>query len=63
MSISGIATFAKSLMGEIVLSRARSYAKLRRVSNRAVDKHPAIIVRCASSKDVQLLNLLATKAS
>jgi len=33
-------------MGEIVLSRARNYAKLRHVSNRAVDKHPAIIVVC-----------------
>src|SRR5271167_1630313 len=54
MNISGIARFAKSLMGEIVLSRDRSYAKLRRVSNHAVDKHPAIIVRCASPKDVQL---------
>src|SRR5271154_7413536 len=54
MSISGIAMFAKSLAGEVVLPRDRSYAKLRRVSNRAVDKHPAIIVRCASPKDVQL---------
>jgi hypothetical protein len=54
MNIFGIARFAKSLMGEIVLSRDRSYAKLRRVSNHAVDKHPAIIVRCASPKDVQL---------
>jgi FAD binding domain/Berberine and berberine like len=54
MSISGIATFAKSLTGEIVLPRDRSYAKLRRVSNHAVDKHPAIIVRCATPKDVQL---------
>ena len=54
MSIPGIATFASSLTGEIVLPRDRSYAKLRRVSNHAVDKHPAIIVRCASPKDVQL---------
>jgi hypothetical protein len=38
MSISGIATFARSLMGGIVISRGRSYAKLRHVSNRAVDK-------------------------
>src|SRR5271156_6645336 len=54
MSISGIAMFAKSLAGEVVLPRDRSYAKLRRVSNHAVDKHPAIIVRCASPQDVQL---------
>jgi FAD binding domain-containing protein/berberine-like enzyme len=54
MSISGIAMFAKSLAGRVVLPRDRSYAKLRRVSNHAVDRHPAIIVRCASPKDVQL---------
>src|SRR6204780_2019141 len=54
MSISGIAMFAKSLAGRDVLPRDRSYAKLRRVSNHAVDRHPAIIVRCASPKDVQL---------
>ena len=54
MSISGITAFAKSLSGELVLPRDRSYGKLRRVNNRAVNKHPAIIVRCATRKDVQL---------
>ena len=54
MSISGIATFAKFLTGEVVLPRDRSYGKLRRVNNHAVNKHPAIIVRCADRKDVQL---------
>src|SRR5271170_706366 len=54
MSISGIATFAKSLAGEVVLPRDRSYAKLRRVKNQAVNKRPAIIVRCANPSDVQL---------
>src|ERR1700722_16003799 len=54
MNISGIATFAKSLTGEVVLPHDRSYGKLRRVNNHAVDKHPAIIVRCANSQDVQL---------
>ena len=54
MSTSGIATFASSLTGEVVLPRDRSYGKLRRVSNHAVNKHPAIIVRCADGKDVQL---------
>jgi FAD binding domain/Berberine and berberine like len=54
MSTSGIATFARSLTGEVVLPGDRSYGKLRRVSNLAVNKYPAIIVRCADLKDVQL---------
>jgi FAD binding domain/Berberine and berberine like len=54
MTISGIAAFAKSLRGEVVLPGDRSYEKLRRVSNQAVNKHPAIIARCADRKDVQL---------
>ncbi len=54
MSLSGIAKFAESLTGEVVLPRDRRYAKLRRVRNHAVNKHPAIIVRCANQKDVQL---------
>jgi hypothetical protein len=54
MSTSGIATFARSLTGEVVLPGDRSYGKLRRVSNHAVNKYPAIIVRCADLKDVQL---------
>ena len=54
MRPSDIAKFARSLTGEAVLPRDRSYRKLRRVSNRAVNRHPAIIVRCADRKDVQL---------
>ena len=63
MNISGIGAFAKSLTGEVVLPHDRRYGKLRRVSNRAVNMHPAIIVRCANSEDVRLqLNLPVTKA-
>jgi hypothetical protein len=54
MRISGIARFAKSLTGAVVLPLDRSYGQLRRVRNLAVNKHPAIIVRCADRKDVQL---------
>ncbi len=54
MSITGIAKLAKSLAGEVVLPRDRTYAKLRRVRNHAVNKHPAIILRCANRNDVQL---------
>jgi len=46
--------FAKSLTGEIVLPRDRRYAELRRVKNRAINKRPLLIVRCATGKDVQL---------
>ncbi|MGC1676129.1 MAG: FAD-binding oxidoreductase [Candidatus Binataceae bacterium] len=54
MSISGIAKFAKSFTGEVVLPDDRLYVKLRRVNNRAVNAHPAIIARCTNRKDVQL---------
>ena len=54
MSITGIAKLAKSLTGEVVLPRDRTYSKLRRVRNHAVNKRPAIIVRCANRNDVQL---------
>ena len=54
MSITGIAKLAKSLAGEVILPRDRTYAKLRRVRNHAVNKHPAIILRCANRNDVQL---------
>jgi FAD/FMN-containing dehydrogenase len=54
MSLSGIAKFAESLTGEVVLPHDRKYAHLRRVKNRAIDKHPALIVRCANQKDVRL---------
>src|SRR6185437_8930883 len=52
--VSGVAKFAKSLTGEIVLSGDRQYGTLRRVNNHAVNEHPAIIVRCANRRDVQL---------
>jgi FAD binding domain len=54
MNLSGIAKFAKSLTGEVVLPRDGRYAKLRLVRNHAVNKHPAVIVRCAEKRDVQL---------
>ena len=54
MSLSGIAKFAQSLAGEVVLPRDRRYAQLRQVRNRAVNKHPAVIARCANQQDVQL---------
>jgi len=52
--LSGIAKFARSLSGELVLPGDRRYSKLCRVRNRAVNKYPAAIVRCANQRDVQL---------
>jgi len=54
MSISGIAKFARSIAGDVVLPRDRRYAELRRVANRAINRHPAVIVRCATRNDVRL---------
>jgi hypothetical protein len=63
MSISAVAGLAKSLTGEVVLPRDRGYAELRRVRNRAVNKRPAIIVRCANRRDVQLAVEFARETS
>ena len=38
--------------GEIILPKDSAYEKVRRVWNHAVDKHPAMIARCASTEDV-----------
>src|SRR5271154_3436949 len=54
VSVSNVARLAKSLSGQVVLPQERRYGALRRVSNHAVNKHPAIIVKCAGRKDVQL---------
>jgi hypothetical protein len=54
LSTSTVARFAKSLSGQVVSPHERKYAALRKVKNRAVDKRPAIIVRCANRNDVQL---------
>src|SRR5271154_2618581 len=54
LSVSTVAKFAKSLSGEVVLPQERRYGALRKVTNRAVNKRPALIVRCADRKDVQL---------
>jgi FAD/FMN-containing dehydrogenase len=54
MNISGVVKFSKSLRGDVVLPRDKLYAQLRRVKNRAVNMHPALLVRCVGLKDVQL---------
>jgi FAD binding domain/Berberine and berberine like len=54
MKLSDVREFAKSIVGEVVLPRDRTYGNLRRVRNRAVNIRPALIVRCANQKDVGL---------
>lgn len=54
MTTSTVAKFSKSVSGKVVLPPDRHYGQLRRVRNRAVNKHPALFVRCANLKDVQL---------
>lgn len=44
--------FADNLKGEIIFPEDARYEKARRVWNHAVDLYPAIIVRCADSRDV-----------
>jgi hypothetical protein len=44
----------RALTGELILPADRRYTQLRRVRNRAVNQHPAMIARCATRQDVQL---------
>lgn len=53
VSVPAVARLAKSLSGQVVLPQERTYGALRKVKNRAVNKRPAIIVRCANRNDVQ----------
>jgi FAD/FMN-containing dehydrogenase len=48
-----IRKFAESIAGEIILPDDERYQKARRVWNHAVDKHPAMITRCAGVDDVR----------
>ena len=47
-----IRQFARSLTGTIVVPGDRQYGKARRVWNRAVNRHPSVIVKCADETDV-----------
>jgi len=44
--------FANGLRGCLIVPADSEYEKARRVANRAIDCHPAIIVRCAGREDV-----------
>jgi hypothetical protein len=44
--------FAKSLTGPVVVPSDRQYKKARQVWNHAINRRPAIVVRCADETDV-----------
>lgn len=53
MSASDIATFRERLRGKLLLPSDENYDAARRVWNGNVDRHPAVIVRCAGIEDIQ----------
>jgi FAD/FMN-containing dehydrogenase len=52
VDLRSIHKFAASLHGELVVPGNRAYHQARRVWNRAVNVHPAIIARCENTQDV-----------
>jgi hypothetical protein len=47
-----IRTLASKITGQLITPAAPDYESSRLVFNRAFDRHPALIVRCASDSDV-----------
>jgi hypothetical protein len=52
LDAAGIGDLASKLSGQVITPAAAEYESARRVFNRAFDRHPALIVRCASGPDV-----------
>jgi FAD/FMN-containing dehydrogenase len=49
----GLASLSGALHGEMILPGDAAYETARRVWNGAIDRHPALIVRCADAHDVR----------
>src|SRR5215469_9119295 len=47
-----IRKFASSINGQVIMPDAPEYETARVIFNRAFDRHPALIVRCAGPSDV-----------
>lgn len=52
ISMAALQEFRASLRGQLILPAEASYDEARKVHNAMVDKHPALIVRCAGVADV-----------
>ena len=52
LSESVIQNFKTTLRGQLLLPGAASYDKARKIHNAMIDRHPAMIVRCAGVADV-----------
>lgn len=48
-----VASLAADLQGQVILPGHDEYDRARRVWNGAIDRHPALVVRCAAAADVQ----------
>jgi FAD/FMN-containing dehydrogenase len=44
--------FKKSLRGKLIYLKDTEYDQARKIYNAMIDKHPALIVRCAGAADV-----------
>src|SRR5262245_39855398 len=42
----------RNVSGQVVLPRDDAYDDVRKIWNAMIDKHPALIVRCATTRDV-----------
>jgi len=49
----GIAKLRAGLHGELILRGDAAYEIARRIWNGAIDRHPAVVVRCADANDVR----------
>ena len=47
-----IRKLASEIVGHVITPEASDYESSRLVENRAYDRHPALIVRCANASDV-----------
>lgn len=53
MDSAAIATLRNRLRGEVITPHDPPYEQARRVWNGSIDRHPAVIARCADAEDVQ----------
>jgi FAD/FMN-containing dehydrogenase len=52
LTAADVKDFRAGLKGQLLLARDAGYEQARRVWNGSIDRHPALIVRCASREDI-----------